>query len=213
VVDDRAGPTRPAEIAAARAFFAPRAADWEERFPDDDPLYAAAISELNPSRDAVALDVACGSGRALPVLRAAVGPGGTVLGIDVTAEMLAEAHRRGRSTVATLVLADVLVLPLADESVDAVFGAGLVPHLGDPVDGLRELARVSRPGARLALFHAVGRATLSRRHGHPLDPDDVRTEARIRPVLAASGWRCELVDDGDDRYLVLAVRQERLDPA
>jgi SAM-dependent methyltransferase len=195
-------------LAETVAFFAPRAATWEDRFPDDDPGYAKAVVELAPPGGGVVVDVACGTGRALAPLRAAVGTNGIVLGLDLTPEMLDEASRRGRDQLAQLVRCDVSRLPLAAGSVDAIFGAGLLPHLEDPVAGLRELARVSREGARLALFHPIGREALARRRGHALDPDDIRGEPRIRTALAAAGWRTELVDDGDDRYLVLAVRRK-----
>jgi ubiquinone/menaquinone biosynthesis C-methylase UbiE len=152
------------------------------------------------------LDAACGTGRALPALRAAVGSTGTVVGVDLTSEMLAQAARHGRGSLAELVLADAMKLPLATASLDAVFAAGLLPHLTDPVAGLAELARVCRGGGRLALFHPIGRGTLARRHGNEPDPDDIRSEARIRTALARTGWRCESVDDADHRYLVLAVR-------
>jgi Dak1 domain len=44
VVAGRLGPE--VFLAETRAFFAPRAAAWEERFPDDDPAYGAAVAEL-----------------------------------------------------------------------------------------------------------------------------------------------------------------------
>jgi SAM-dependent methyltransferase len=193
-------------VTATQAFFGTRAGGWEDRFPDDDPLYALAVAELAPPVGGVVLDAACGTGRAIVPLRAAVGSAGTVVGIDLTSEMLTEASRLGRDRIAHLVLADVTRLPLASDSFDAVFAAGLIPHLDDPVAGLRELARVCRPHARLVLFHPIGRAALARRHGHAPDAGDIRSEPRIRTALAAAGWRPDLVDDADDRYLVLAVR-------
>lgn len=195
------------DVAGTRAFFGPRAAGWETRFPDDGPSYERAVAELAPPVGGTALDVACGTGRALPALRSAVGPAGTVLGVDLTVEMLAEATRRGRGGLSTLVLADAMALPLATGSLDAVLAAGLVTHLPDPVAGLAELARATRLGGRLALFHPIGRAALARKHGHEPNGDDIRSADRIRPLLAEAGWRCESVDDADDRYLVLAVRR------
>jgi SAM-dependent methyltransferase len=189
-----------------REFFGARAGRWETTFPDDGPLFEAAIGELAPPSGGVVLDVGCGSGRALPLLRAAVGPTGQVVGLDVTPEMLAEASRRGRRSVASLVLGDAQRLPLADGTFDACLAAGLISHLADPALGLRELARVCGSGARLALFHPVGRRTLAARHGRDLDPDDLRAEPHIRAALADTGWACSSVDDGQDRYLVLAVR-------
>lgn len=116
-------------------------------------------------RGGTVLDAACGTGRALPPLRAAVGLSGHVLGVDVTAEMLTTATRRGRHRTAQLVLADVVRLPVGTNRIDAVFAAGLLAHLEDPEAGLAELARVCRPGGRLALFHPLGRVALARRHG------------------------------------------------
>jgi hypothetical protein len=99
-------------LTETRAFFAPRAATWEARFPNDDPAYAAAVVEVGLHPGQTALDAGCGTGRALSDLRAAVGPTGHVLGLDLTPEMLATARGRGRDAYALLALADVHRLPL-----------------------------------------------------------------------------------------------------
>ncbi|MBO8191808.1 methyltransferase domain-containing protein [Streptomyces oryzae] len=193
--------------AAVRAFFGERAPRWDARFPDDGPAYAAAVHEIGLRPGDVVLDAGCGTGRALPELRTAVGPAGTVLGADLTPEMLDEAARTGRGKAATLLLADVSQLPLQSSCLDAVFGAGLISHLPGPESGLRELARVVRPQGRLALFHPVGRAALAARQGRQTSPDDIRAEPRLRALLAATGWRLVSYVDEDDRYLALAERR------
>jgi ubiquinone/menaquinone biosynthesis C-methylase UbiE len=190
-----------------REFFALRAAGWEDKFPHDGPAFAAAVAALRPAAGETTLDAGCGTGRALPVLRHAVGTCGRVIGLDLTPEMLAEADRRGRRVVGDLVLGDVRRLPLPDGCVDATLSAGLLPHLPSPLLGLAELARVTRVGGRLALFHPIGRAALAARHGRRPDPDDTRAEPAIRALLAQTGWAVELVDDGADRYLVIATRR------
>ena len=194
-------------LAEVRGFFTPRAADWEARFPDDGPAYAAAVADLGLRAGDAVLDAGCGTGRALPALRAAVGPAGTVLGADATPAMLDAARRAGRHRDAALVLADVTRLPLRDGCLDAVFGAGLISHLPDPEAGLRELARVVRPQGLLALFHPVGRAALAARKGFAITPGDLRAEPNLRPLLARSGWALTSYTDRDTRFLALAVRQ------
>lgn len=198
------GPVR--DHAAVREFFGQRAAGWDTRFPDDTPAYAAAVAALGLLPGQVALDAGCGTGRALPPMREAVGPAGTVVGADLTPGMLRTAADHGHGRVALLVEADAARLPLRPGTVDAVFAAGLVHHLLDPVAGLRELARVCRPGGRLALFHPLGRAVLAARHGRPLRDDDLRAEPLLRPLLASTGWELTSCEDGEERYLALAVR-------
>ncbi|MFD8002013.1 class I SAM-dependent methyltransferase [Streptomyces mirabilis] len=188
-------------------FFTARAADWDARFPDDGPAYAAAVAELGLREGDRVLDAGCGTGRALPPLRAAVGPSGVVVAADLTPAMLAAAVRAGRHRDGQLLLADVTALPLRTESLDAVLGAGLIAHLPNPTENLRELARVVRPGGTLALFHPIGRAALAARQGRRITPDDLRAEANLRPLLAASGWDMTSYVDEDARFLALATRR------
>jgi SAM-dependent methyltransferase len=190
-----------------REFFAVRAAGWESRFPDDTPVFTAAVGELGLCPGGRALDAGCGTGRAVPLLRAAVGPAGTVVGVDLTPEMLREAVALGRRAHGALIEADSVRLPLADGAFDAVLASGLVHHLPDPAAGLVELGRVTRPGGRLALFHPRGRAALAARHGNELRDDDVRAQPHLGRLLGAAGWELLLLDDSDDRYLALAVKR------
>ncbi|NBE50580.1 class I SAM-dependent methyltransferase [Streptomyces boluensis] len=206
--DSRARQPQEYDTARVQEFFGARAAGWDARFPDDGPAYAAAVAELGLRAGASVLDAGSGTGRALPALRAAVGAEGLVVGADLTAEMLTAAARAGRDRDSSLVRADVSRLPIRTGSMDAVFAAGLIAHLPQPTENLRELARVVRPGGQLALFHPIGRAALAARHGRQLTPDDLRAEANLRPLLAGSGWNLMSYVDEDDRFLALAVRED-----
>ncbi|MFC9820662.1 class I SAM-dependent methyltransferase [Streptomyces erythrochromogenes] len=188
-------------------FFGARAADWDRKFPEDGPAFAAAVREFGLRPGDRVLDAGCGTGRALGALRAAVGPEGTVLGVDLTPQMLAAARRAGRAAEGALLLADVARLPLRDEALDAVFASGLVAHLPDPAANLRELSRVVRPGGRLALFHPIGRAALAARQGRELTPQDLRAEHNLGPILSAAGWDMTSYADEDHRFLALALRR------
>ncbi|MEV7801534.1 class I SAM-dependent methyltransferase [Microbispora sp. NPDC088329] len=193
-------------LEATREFFATKAATWEEKYPDDGPAFAAAVAELALPAGGLALDAGCGTGRAIPLLRDAVGAAGQVVGVDVTPEMIRSARDRGRGEYGRLLIADVGLLPLRDGVADGVLASGLISHVLRPAAVLRELARVTRPGGRLALFHPVGRAVLAARRGRSLTPDDLRAERNLRPLLDTAGWTLLDYHDTEERYLALARR-------
>ena len=89
------------------------------------------------------LDVGAGTGVAEAPLRAA--GAARIVGVDLSYDMLTW-DRDGRPPA---VVADVMRLPFRDESFDAAVAAFVLNHLTDPVGGLVELARVTRPGAGL----------------------------------------------------------------
>jgi ubiquinone/menaquinone biosynthesis C-methylase UbiE len=121
--------------------------------------------------------------------------------------MLRHAHAQGRAAHAALILADARHLPLAGASVDAVFAAGLIMHLPDTEAGLRQLARVTRPGGLLILFHPSGRAALAARHGRTLKPSDPLAAAPLRESARNTGWLLTAYDDAGHRFLAIATRQ------
>ena len=196
------------DLAETREFFTSRAAGWEDRHPDDDVLFNWAVDQLRLSTGDVAIDAGCGSGRALTSMRAAVGSKGAVLGVDATPAMLHEAARLGRQAFSACVLGDVGQLPVRDGCAAGILAAGLLPHLPNPTGTLQEFARAAQPGARLGVFHPIGRLALAARHrdrgahAHDMNIDP----HRIGPLLSEGGWTLELLDDADDHYLALAVR-------
>ena len=101
------------------------------------------------------LDAACGTGLNFALLAQRVGPGGRVIGLDLTRGMLRRAQRKAtshRRRTVSLLEGDAAALPLADDSVDAVlcsYGMVIVP---DYRRAIAEVVRVLRPGGRLVLL-------------------------------------------------------------
>jgi ubiquinone/menaquinone biosynthesis C-methylase UbiE len=190
-----------------QAFFSPRAAGWEDRFPNDALQFTRAVQELSLAKGATVLDLGCGTGRALLPLREAVGATGRVVGLDATMAMLGEAQRLGRTQIGYLLQGDVNILPFANAIADAIFASGLLPHLTNPIEGLAEMARVTVSGGKLAIFHPLSRKALAARHHRVPTDDDVLAKVRLENLLTASGWQLVSVDDADDRFLAMAVKK------
>jgi SAM-dependent methyltransferase len=90
------------------------------------------------------LDVGAGTGALTGVLRETA-THASVFSLDASSAMLRLAHVQAG---ATSCLADAARLPVASASVDAVLLAYVLFHLADPGEGVREAARVLRPGGR-----------------------------------------------------------------
>jgi demethylmenaquinone methyltransferase/2-methoxy-6-polyprenyl-1,4-benzoquinol methylase len=93
------------------------------------------------------LDACCGTG---DLAIAAEREGGIVTGLDFSPAMLERAQRK--SDTVTWVEGDVLALPFADGSFDAATVGFGVRNVADLEAGVVELARVLRPGGRLAIL-------------------------------------------------------------
>jgi demethylmenaquinone methyltransferase / 2-methoxy-6-polyprenyl-1,4-benzoquinol methylase len=93
------------------------------------------------------LDAACGTGE---LALAGVAAGGSVTGLDFSEPMLERARRKAPEL--DWVRGDVLALPFDDGSFDAATIGFGIRNVSDLEAGLRELARVLRPGGRLAVL-------------------------------------------------------------
>src|ERR671914_2395726 len=113
---------------------------WRER--------AADLAAVGPGDRA--LDVACGTGDLAIELARRIGPAGTVVGSDFSEVMLERA--RQKFSAVTWEWANALELPYPDDRFDAAtvgFGAR---NFSDLPRGLREMARVVRPGGRVVVL-------------------------------------------------------------
>ncbi|MDQ7805552.1 class I SAM-dependent methyltransferase [Amycolatopsis sp. A133] len=141
--------------------------DWADRLAQlrmADTLDAEALTPVAhrlaaavPQRPTV-VDVGCGAG-GMSVLFArelARGAGGTVVLVDTTPKLLAEAERAVAEVAADSVevvslLGDLTDPALAVPAADLVWASGVVHHIGDQQAALRTLAGLLRPGGVLAI--------------------------------------------------------------
>ncbi len=117
-----------------------------------DPRWRRAlVSEVAPRPGERVLDVATGTGMVLAELLARADC--SVVGIDQSEEMLAAARARFAGVDGArveLVQGQAEALPFAGESFDALTFTYLLRYVDDPAATVGELARVLRPGARIA---------------------------------------------------------------
>jgi demethylmenaquinone methyltransferase/2-methoxy-6-polyprenyl-1,4-benzoquinol methylase len=122
-------------------------------FGQDPRWRRALVAAVDPARDARVLDVATGTGMVAAALVRASGC--RVVGLDQSPEMLGAARVRIAGSPQlreriTLIQGEAERLPFADREFDALTFTYLLRYVDDPPGTLRELARVVRPGGRIA---------------------------------------------------------------
>jgi demethylmenaquinone methyltransferase / 2-methoxy-6-polyprenyl-1,4-benzoquinol methylase len=113
------------------------------------------VDRIEPLEGARVLDVCCGTGDLALELSRRVGDAGSVVGCDFSEPMLDLARQKGAARGAAntrFEWADALELSYDDAGFDAVTVGFGVRNFADLDRGLAELARVLRPGGRLAIL-------------------------------------------------------------
>jgi ubiquinone/menaquinone biosynthesis C-methylase UbiE len=116
------------------------------------------LLERPDSRYGTVLDVGCGHGQSLRLLRRAFKPE-RLIGLDIDSDVLGNAQGRAASLTARakLIQGHCANLPLADETVDLIFCHQTFHHLVDQSQALKEFRRILKPGG-LLLFAESTRA-------------------------------------------------------
>jgi len=155
----------------------------------------AALEGASPAR---VLDLGCGTAQLTDDLRRRW-PNATVVGLDLSADMLAAAQRRLGHTL-PFVRANSAALPFAESSFDLVTSSLSYHWYPDAGRVLAQLARVIRPGGRfvLATLYSPARsATLANMHLHSL--------ADLRRDFEAHGFSVVSVERVDPLFVPTAI--------
>ncbi len=154
-------------------------------------IHERVVDELTPRPGVHWLDVACGTGA---VAELAATAGAAVVGIDLAPALIETARERAaaRGLEIDYRVADCEQLELADASFDAVSSTCGIMFAPDHRATARELARVTRPGGRIALANWTPTGGLARLFAvmapfmpapPPSNPFDWGDEAHIRERL------------------------------
>jgi ubiquinone/menaquinone biosynthesis C-methylase UbiE len=170
-----------------------------------------AIEALDVAHGDHVLDVGCGPGRTLAEL-AVRAPDGRVVGADPSELMAKIADQRNRALVKAgrvkVVLAGAAALPFADGAFDKALCVHVIYFWSDLRSNFREIARVLKPGGRLALLF---RSTEDKAavKAFPAEVYRFHDAAEVRAALAAEGFE---VDAGQEAGQEMGTREAGSQP-
>jgi SAM-dependent methyltransferase len=199
---------------------------WTDRQQEQDLVLRPVSNRLIAAADAKPgqkiIDIGCGCGDTTLDFAARVMPGGEVLGLDISAPMLARARERApKSLPARFVLADATVYGFEPAWADLAVSRFGVMFFADPARSFANLRKGLRPGARL-VFACWREARQNpwmmiplreaKKHAPPLpetNPDDpgpfaFADDARVRRILTSAGF-ADLVVTPVDLDLDIAI--------
>jgi SAM-dependent methyltransferase len=127
---------------------------WRARQQDQDTLLAPVANLLldraAPSSGEAVLDVGCGCGFTTIELARRVGCGGRVLGVDISAPMLARARERAPADLPIdFIMADATAFPFEPDAAHLLFSRFGVMFFAEPRRSFANMRRGLRRGARL----------------------------------------------------------------
>ena len=170
------------------------------------------VKELDIRPGYCVLDIGTGTGVLLPFLVAGLNGDGRIIALDFSAEMLVQAQAKKFPPVVGFAQADVLAIPLADNSVDVAICNSAFPHFSDKVKALKEIARVLKSNGRLVICHTMSRDALNQLHqsvGGAVANDLLPDESQLRALIKRAGLKTTHFEDRPERYLVIAEKRTR----
>lgn len=170
------------------------------------------VKELGIEPGYHVLDIGSGTGALLPFLIAELGGEGKIVALDFSAEMLGQAKAKDFPPIVHFAQADVLAIPLADNSVDLAICNSVFPHFNDKVRAVKEIARVLKNNGRLVICHTMSREMLNQLHqsiGGIVASDLLPDESQLKGLIKQAGLKITRFEDNPGRYLVIAEKIAR----
>lgn len=193
-------------------YFDGLAEKWDAHNPHDPAKleYIAGLLGLKPGQ--TVLDAGSGTGVMIPYLARAVGTSGSVVAVDYSAGMIAEAKRKHPGNEYPSVrfeVRDVNDMPMQGEY-DAIMCYSVFPHFADQQATIIHLAAGLRSRGKLMVAHSESREAINRMHmesSEHVHDDFLPPMSEIRQMMQTA--RLKVIKEIDDSAIFLIMAEPR----
>jgi len=194
-------------------YFDQLASTWDnELSPERVKSLGKIVKELGIKPGYNVLDIGSGTGVLLPFLIAELDGKGEIFALDFSAEMLIQAQAKNFPPIVRFAQADVLAIPLDDNSVELAICNSAFPHFDDKGKSLKEITRVLKNNGRVVICHTMGSEMINQLHrsiGGAVANDLLPNESELRALIKQAQLKVIHFEDGPERYLVIAEKSAR----
>lgn len=192
-----------------RSYFNEKAATWDTIIAEKDATKLHIMAQrINIKPGSSVLDVGTGTGIFVPFLLNKIGSRGQLVAIDIAEEMLKISRGKDFSGNIEHLHADIINLPLAEKTFDAIVCYSSFPHFHNKPKALVEISRALRTRGRLYICHTSSRSAINAIHRElPAVKNDLIPDTKeMHELLSRSGFSKIIIEDREDSYLASATK-------
>lgn len=175
---------REGEQTEEQRFFDAIAPRWDSMRKENPARLRAILARIPMRKGASVLDVGSGTGVLVPYLAEAIGAQGSILAVDSSRNMLAEAERKFHDLPGvSFRVADVVEDPLPEHAFDVITCLNVYPHfVGRKQAFCTRMRPLLRDGGWLAVLHDIPRAEVNSIH-----QTEAETKSHLLPPAEKTG--------------------------
>ena len=155
------------------------------------------------------LDIGCGTGVLLPLIKKICGNTCNVLALDISFQMLKKVKKKFRDQF-SCIQCDAKELSIKNNTFNKIICYSCFPHFPDKKKALLEIERTLKPGGHVFILHSNSRKAINDLHkniGGAVGSDFLPREKEMRDLFFKAGFENTHIYDNEEYYFAAANKQ------
>ena len=190
-----------------KEFFDSHADKWDEYFDEEKFTKIKILIEMSDiQKEDCLLDIGCGTGVLLPLIKKICGDTCDVLALDISFQMLKKVKEKFHDRF-PCVQCDAEDISFKNHTFNKVICYSCFPHFPDKKEALLEIERILKPGGYVFILHSDSRKSINDLHkniGSVVVNDFLPDERNMMYLLLKAGFENIHIYDSEEYYFAAA---------